>query len=110
VPNASRNNGTRVQLYDCHGQINQLWTYTSSKQLQVYGTTCLDAGGTGNGAPIQIYSCHGGANQQWNVNSNGTISGVQSGRCLDVWSTANGAQVQLYSCNGQANQQFRLQP
>ncbi|RUL91676.1 lipase [Verrucosispora sp. FIM060022] len=108
VPNSSRNNGTRVQLYDCHGQTNQAWTYTANKQLQVYGNMCLDAAGTGNGAAVQIYSCHGGANQQWNVNSNGTISGVQSGRCLDVWSTSNGAQVQLYDCHGGTNQRFNL--
>ncbi|MGW3796162.1 poly(ethylene terephthalate) hydrolase family protein [Micromonospora arida] len=108
VPNASRNNGTRVQLYNCNKQTNQAWTYTSNKQLQVYGTMCLDAAGTGNGAAVQIYSCHSQTNQQWNVNSNGTISNVQSGRCLDAWSTTNGAQIQLYDCHGQTNQQFRL--
>ncbi|GFJ81876.1 hypothetical protein Phou_060560 [Phytohabitans houttuyneae] len=108
VPNASQSNGTRVQLYDCNRQANQSWTYTSGKQLQVYGNMCLDAAGSGNGAAVQIYSCHSQTNQQWNVNSNGTISGVQSGRCLDVWSTANGAQIQLYDCHGQTNQQFTL--
>jgi hypothetical protein len=110
VPNSSHNNGTRVQLYDCNRQSNQAWTYTSNKQLRVYGDMCLDAAGSGNSAAVQIYSCHSGTNQQWNVNSNGTISGVQSGRCLDVWSTANGAQVQLYDCHGQANQRFNLVP
>ncbi|KIR66723.1 lipase [Micromonospora haikouensis] len=110
VPNASRANGTRVQLWDCNRQSNQSWTYTSTKQLQVYGDMCLDAAGTGNGAAVQIYGCHGQANQQWNVNSNGTISNVQSGRCLDVWSTANGAQIQLYDCHGQTNQRFNLTP
>ncbi|MFG1675104.1 endo-1,4-beta-xylanase [Micromonospora sp. NPDC049282] len=109
VPSSSQTNGTRVQLYDCHGQTNQQWTYTSSKQLTVYGgSRCLDAAGSGNGAAVQIYSCNGQSNQQWNVNSNGTISGVQSGRCLDVWGTGNGQQVQLYDCNGQANQRFQL--
>ncbi|WP_426513663.1 non-reducing end alpha-L-arabinofuranosidase family hydrolase [Dactylosporangium sp. McL0621] len=110
VPNATQSNGTRVQLYDCHGQSNQQWTYTSAKQLQVYGNKCLDASGAGtaNGTAIIIWDCNGGGNQQWNVNSNGTITGAQSGRCLDVWGTANGQQVQLYDCSGQANQQFRL--
>ncbi|MGC5054767.1 PHB depolymerase family esterase [Micromonospora sp. DT48] len=109
VPNSSRNNGTRVQLYDCHGQANQTWTYNSTtKQLRVYGDMCLDAAGSGNGAAVQIYNCHGQTNQQWNLNSNGTISGVQSNRCLDVWSTNNGAQIQLYDCHGQTNQQFRI--
>src|SRR4051812_21665458 len=50
VPSASRTNGTRVQLYDCHGQSNQQWTYTASKQLQVYGSMCLDAAGSVNGS------------------------------------------------------------
>ncbi len=108
VPNSSRTNGTRVQLYDCHGQANQQWTATSSRQLTVYGNVCLDAAGSGNGAAVQIYSCNGQSNQQWNVNSNGTITGVQSGRCLDVWGTGNGQQIQLYDCNGQANQRFSL--
>ncbi|WP_216592789.1 poly(ethylene terephthalate) hydrolase family protein [Verrucosispora sioxanthis] len=108
VPNASRNNGTRVQLYDCNKQTNQSWTYTTNKQLRVYDNMCLDAAGSGNGAAVQIYTCHSGTNQQWNVNSNGTITGVQSGRCLDVWSSNNGAQIQLYDCHGQPNQQFRL--
>jgi endo-1,4-beta-xylanase len=108
VPNASTTNGTRVQLYDCNGQANQAWTLTSSKQLTVYGSSCLDAAGSGNGSAVQIYSCNGQANQQWNVNTNGTITGVQSGRCLDVWGTGNGQQVQLYDCNGQANQRFAL--
>ena len=108
VPNASQANGTRVTLYDCNRQTNQRWTYTASKQLTVYGTMCLDAAGSGNSAAVQIYSCNGQANQQWNVNSNGTISGVQSGRCLDVWGTGNGQQIQLYDCHGQANQQFQV--
>ncbi|WIM98737.1 non-reducing end alpha-L-arabinofuranosidase family hydrolase [Actinoplanes oblitus] len=109
VPNASQTNGTRVQLYDCHGQTNQQWTYTAGKQLQVYGSKCLDANGqaTANGTAVIIWDCNGQPNQQWNVNSNGTISGVQSGRCLDVWGTANGQQIQLYDCHGQSNQQWR---
>jgi endo-1,4-beta-xylanase len=109
VPNSSQTNGTRVQLYDCHGQTNQTWTYTSSKQLRVYANKCLDANGaaTANGTAVIIWDCNGATNQQWNINSNGTISGVQSGRCLDVWGTGNGQQVQLYDCHGQTNQQWR---
>ncbi|SNY59011.1 extracellular catalytic domain type 1 short-chain-length polyhydroxyalkanoate depolymerase [Paractinoplanes atraurantiacus] len=110
VPNSSRTNGTRVQLYDCHGQANQRWTYTASKQLQVYGSMCLNAAGSGNASAVQIYACNGQSNQQWNVNTNGTVTGVQSGRCLDVWGTGNGQQVQIYDCNGKPNQQFTLRP
>ncbi|WP_344402635.1 non-reducing end alpha-L-arabinofuranosidase family hydrolase [Catellatospora chokoriensis] len=111
VPNATQNNGTRVQLYDCNTQANQRWTYTTGKQLNVYGGKCLDANGQGtaNGTAVIIWDCNGQTNQQWNVNSNGTISGVQSGRCLDVWGTGNGQQIQLYDCHGQTNQQWRTQ-
>ena len=57
-----------------------------------------------------IWDCNGQANQQWNVNSNGTITGVQSGRCLDAngAATANGTKIILWSCNGGTNQQWSL--
>ncbi|WP_239101769.1 arabinofuranosidase catalytic domain-containing protein, partial [Microbispora amethystogenes] len=112
VPNSTTTNGTQVQLYDCNGQNNQRWTSTSSKELQVYGNKCLDAyaKGTTNGTQVVIWDCNGGTNQQWNVNSNGTITGVQSGLCLDANSagTANGTKLILWACNGGANQQWSL--
>ncbi len=110
VTGVSQNNGTQVQLWDCNGQNNQRWTYTSGKQLQVYGTKCLDANGQGtsNGTQVIIWDCNGQANQQWNVNSNGTITGVQSGLCLDANNagTANGTKIILWACNGGTNQQW----
>ena len=103
-------NGTQVQLFDCGGQSSQSWTYTSAKQLQVYGTKCLDANGQGttNGTAVIIWDCNGQTNQQWNVNADGTITGVQSGLCLDAngAATANGTKIILWSCNGGANQQW----
>ncbi|MBB5867409.1 poly(3-hydroxybutyrate) depolymerase [Allocatelliglobosispora scoriae] len=112
VPNASTANGTQVQLYDCHGQTHQRWTYTSSRQLTVYGSKCLDASGqgTGNGTAVVIWDCNGQANQQWTVGANGTVTGVQSGLCLDASgnATANGTRIQLWSCHGGANQQWSL--
>ena len=112
VPNSSTTNGTQVQLWDCSGNSNQRWTYTSSKQLMVYGNKCLDANGQGtvNGTSVIIWDCNGQSNQQWSVNSNGTVSGVQSGLCLDAVGagTANGTKIQLYSCWGGSNQQWSL--
>jgi lysophospholipase L1-like esterase len=112
VTGITTTNGTQVQLWDCNGQTNQAWTRTSGRQLMVYGTRCLDAsgGGTTNGTPVIIWDCGGQANQQWNINTNGTITGVQSGLCLDAsgQGTANGTKLQLWTCNGQANQQWSL--
>jgi endo-1,4-beta-xylanase len=110
VPNSSTTNGTQVQLWDCSGGSNQRWTYTSSKQLQIYGNKCLDANGKGttNGTTVIIWDCNGQTNQQWNLNSDGSISGVQSGLCLDAngAATANGTKIILWSCNGQSNQKW----
>lgn len=112
VPNGSMTNGTQVQLADCQNVSQQHWTYTSGKQLQVYGNKCLDAygQGTSNGTQVIIWDCNGQANQQWNVNSNGTITGVQSGLCLDATGagTASGTKIIIWSCHGGTNQQWSL--
>jgi poly(3-hydroxybutyrate) depolymerase len=110
VPNSSTTNGTQVQLWDCHGNANQRWTYTSNRQLTGNGNKCLSANGTGNSAAVVISDCNGQANQQWNLGSNGAITGVQSGLCLDAvgTGTANGTRIQLYSCHGGTNQQWSL--
>jgi len=107
--------GTQQQIYTCNGAANQTWTRTASNQLTVTvggSTLCLDANakGTTNGTKVIVWSCNGQANQQWQLNSNGTITGVQSGLCLDVagLATADGTPVQLWSCSGGSNQQWTL--
>ncbi|MEY9962679.1 hypothetical protein ABIA33_000705 [Streptacidiphilus sp. MAP12-16] len=109
-PGANTAPGTLQEIWDCHHGANQEWTYTSSKQLQTLGL-CLDAvgQGTGAGTKIDLWPCNGQSNQQWNVNSNGTITGVQSGLCLDViggGSSPNGTGIDLWPCNSQSNQQW----
>jgi hypothetical protein len=112
IAGTSTTNGTQAQLWDCHGNTNQRFTYTSGKQLQVYGNKCLGANnqGTGNGTAVVIGDCTGQTAQQWNVNANGTIAGVQSGLCLDAngAATANGTKIILWSCGSGANQQWSL--
>ncbi|MEV4526032.1 endo-1,4-beta-xylanase [Streptosporangium sp. NPDC049304] len=108
VPNASTTDGTQLQLWDCHTNSNQQWTYTSDQELRVYGNKCLDAAGTGNGSKVQIYSCWGGSNQKWRINSDNSIVNVQSGQCLDAANsgTGNGTLLQTYSCWGGNNQKW----
>lgn len=112
ISGASTANGAQAQLWDCHGNTNQRFTYTSGKQLQVYGNKCLVAsnGGTGNGTAVVIGDCNSQTSQQWNVNANGTITGVQSGLCMDAngAATANGTRIILWSCGGGSNQQWTL--
>jgi lysophospholipase L1-like esterase len=110
VPGATQTLGTQVQLSDCTGAANQQWTATSAGELRVYGSDCLDAYGKGTsaGTKVVIWSCNGQTNQQWRLNTNGTITGVQSGLCLDATGagTANGTLLELWTCNGQSNQQW----
>jgi hypothetical protein len=105
--------GTQLQIWDCNGGSNQIWTHTASGQLSVYSGTsqrCLDASGTGAGAAAVISACGGATSQQWQINANGTVTGVQSSLCLDVTGagTANGTKVELWTCNGGSNQQWTL--
>jgi endo-1,4-beta-xylanase len=113
VPGQSTTLGTQLQIWDCSGGTNQTWTRTSANQLTVYsgGTLrCLDAydNQTSPGTKVEIWSCNGAANQQWRLNSDGTVTGIQSGLCLDVTgaSTADGALVELWTCNGGSNQRW----
>jgi hypothetical protein len=112
INNSSTTNGTQAQLWDCNGQTNQSWTYTSTKQLTIYGNKCLDAynKGTTNGTQAVIWDCNGQNNQQWNVNSDGTITSVLSGLCLDAngAATANGTKIVLWACGSGTNQRWTL--
>jgi alpha-galactosidase len=115
VPGSTTAAGTQVDIWDCNGGANQLWTSTASGQLTVYsgGTRmCLDAydNRTAPGTKVEIWSCNGQANQQWRLNADGTVVGVQSGLCLDVTqaATANGTPVELWTCNGASNQGWTL--
>ncbi|WP_425556883.1 glycoside hydrolase family 27 protein [Kitasatospora saccharophila] len=115
VPNSTTTAGTQVQIWDCNNQANQQWTHTAANQLTVSlgGTQlCLDAydNQTAPGTKAIIWTCNNQVNQQWRVNTDGTITSVQSGLCLDVTgrSTANGALIDLWTCNGQSNQQWAL--
>ncbi|MER6384783.1 RICIN domain-containing protein [Streptomyces sp. NPDC001250] len=115
VPNSTTTAGTQVEIWSCNGGANQTWTQTASNQLTVYsgsGQMCLDAynNQTTPGTKVEIWQCNGQSNQQWSLNSDGTITGVQSGLCLDVTggATADGTLAQLWTCNGGSGQRWTL--
>ncbi|MGW2830194.1 glycoside hydrolase family 27 protein [Streptomyces sp. NPDC001286] len=115
VPNSTTTAGTQVEIWTCNGGANQTWTHTASDQLTVYsgsGQMCLDAydNQTTPGTKVEIWQCNGQSNQQWSLNSNGTITGRQSGLCLDVagGATADGTLAELRTCNGGSSQRWTL--
>ncbi|MGW4637075.1 glycosyl hydrolase [Sphaerisporangium sp. NPDC004334] len=111
VTGNSNSNGALLQIWDCNGQANQAFEFTSAGELRVFnGARCVDAynGQTSPGTKVEIWDCNGGANQKWRQNADGSITGVQSGLCLDVngAGTANGTPVILWNCTGQLNQRW----
>jgi alpha-galactosidase len=107
VNQASTANGAQMLIWDCHTNSNQQFTQ-SGQTLQVMGK-CLDApANAAGGTRVQIWDCNGATNQQWTINTNGTVSNVQTGLCLDVSnsSTANGAAVNVWNCHTGTNQRW----
>ncbi len=107
--------GTGLQIWDCSGQANQAFEFTTAGELRTFnGTRCVDAynNGTSPGTQVVIWSCNGQSNQRWRQNADGSITGVQSGLCLDVngAATANGTGIVLWTCNGQSNQKWSSSP
>lgn len=107
--------GTILDIWDCNGQPNQAFEFTSAGELRTMnGTRCVDAyeNQTSPGTQVIIWSCNGQNNQKWRQNSDGSITGTQSGLCLDVdhAGTANGTAVILWTCNGQSNQKWTTTP
>jgi hypothetical protein len=107
-------NGTKVQVWQCHGGNNQKWSvYTDGTIRSTWDGRCLDediAGGTRNGTRVQVWDCNGWDNQKWTRYTDGTVRSRHDGRCLDediAGGTGNGKQVQVWDCNGWDNQKWR---
>jgi hypothetical protein len=107
VRHDSRDPGTELQIFHCHGGANQSFSLTPAGELRAFGgNVCVEAGA--HGAPAVIQSCTGAINQQWSVNSDRTITSRDSGFCLEVkaLATEDRATVQLSDCNGGSNQKW----
>jgi hypothetical protein len=114
VDHALTANGTRVQLWQCHGGANQRWIFENGAiRSAIAPNLCLDVdhASASPGTRIQIWQCHGGANQRW-IMENGTIrSAIPGNVCLDVFeaANANGTNVVSWNCHGNTNQQWSIQ-
>ena len=107
VNGANSSNGAQMIIWDCHTATNQQFTQTG-QTLRVMGR-CLDTPNNATaGTRARIWDCTGTANQNWNLNTNGTISNVQTGLCLDInaASTTNGSAVIVWNCHNGANQRW----
>ena len=67
-------NGTPINLFPCHGNSNQRWTYEPDVpvmpepgSLVGIGSKCVDVQGASgaDGTPVNLYECSGQENQSW---------------------------------------------
>ncbi|WP_224363934.1 PQQ-dependent sugar dehydrogenase [Hyalangium versicolor] len=111
VVQESRTPGTGLQIYGCHGRINQAFTFTTAGELRTYDNTlCVDtaSGQTAQGTRAVIATCTGLPAQKWVFNANGTVVHTASGLCLDVEGalTTDETPIIIWACNGQTNQKW----
>ncbi len=110
VPAANQTDGTRPALWDCNNGTNQAWVSSTTNELKVFDTKCLEAAGgaTADGTAVQITTCTGTEAQRWRIRSDGAVVGVGSGKCLDATAggTVNGTQFVIWPCNGAGNQKW----
>ncbi|GGL15139.1 RICIN domain-containing protein [Mangrovihabitans endophyticus] len=104
--------GTKVQLWDCHGGPEVRWRWQGSALVNTRTGKCLDVDGgrTVGGAKVQLWTCLSNGAQQWQL-VNGNLRNPQSGKCLDAdgWGTANGTQLIIWDCGpAQSNQTWRF--
>jgi type 1 glutamine amidotransferase len=102
--------GTKVQLWTCHGGANQQWTVNGTT-LRSLGK-CLTVAGsaTANGSAVQSSTCNGATGQSWTAGTSGSLVNPPSGKCLDAngGSSADGTQLIIWTCHGGTNQRWTL--
>jgi hypothetical protein len=86
VPGFSTAPGTTLGLWYCNGGGNQSFNWTPEKQLSIYGDMCVTpVGAVAAGSALMIADCTGAIEQQWELNSDLTISSVETPNLC--WST-----------------------
>ncbi|WP_229070724.1 alpha-L-fucosidase [Actinoplanes sp. DH11] len=106
VPGASTTDGIGLVLWDCSGQVNQVWTRLADTTIRNRGK-CL----TATGGAATIATCGTATNQRWTYDTTArTLRNQGTGTCLDATGggTANNTHLILWSCGTAGNQQWRI--
>jgi hypothetical protein len=104
-----RTNGGRVQVWQCNGSDQQLWTVRGKEIVSLAGK-CLDVHAPDlrtNGGRVQVWDCNGTVQQRWRKVGNTLVN--DGGKCLDAHAPdmrRNGGRVQVWDCNGTPQQRF----
>lgn len=120
--NASKRNGTNVQLYASNKTLAQIWYlkylgdgyYSITSSMNPNVSLDVEGSGMNNGTNVSLYRYSGSDNQQWLLRDygDGVVSIISkiNGLYLDVdnANTNNGANIQVYQGNGTNAQKFKL--
>jgi len=111
VPGWSKDNGTQMTMWDCHGGENQQFKMDDKQRLVNKNSgKCLDvSGGSGAGATVVQWDCHDGNNQKWEYDEKGRLHPVHAmDKCLDITdaSNVNGAKLLIWDCSDGNHQQW----
>jgi Ricin-type beta-trefoil lectin domain len=108
----SMENGTRLVIWDCHGNPDQQWKITSETLLKNVSGKCVGTSNMGsmeNGTPLVIWDCHGNPDQQWKISE--TLLKNVSGKCVgtsNMGSMENGTSLVIWDCHGNPDQQWKI--
>ena len=95
-PGDSTTSGTALKTAACSAATSQQFTFEGAF-LSIHTTLCAAS----SGGKIVLTKCTGGPAQQWSINTNKTISDIQTSRkCF----RASGGNVLAGSCSGAASQ------
>jgi GH25 family lysozyme M1 (1,4-beta-N-acetylmuramidase) len=95
-PSGNTANGTKIQLYSCLGNSNQMWTTVQDGTIRVRGH-CLAA----SGSIVELWGCSSNsANQQWRAATDSELVNAASGLCLYYpnANAGNGAKPTMNTC------------
>ncbi|MDM8546219.1 RICIN domain-containing protein [Candidatus Venteria ishoeyi] len=110
-PDQAKNNGGKIQLWDCNNSKYQRWKLDSQQRLVNTSGKCLDIAGPDlhkNGGSIGLWECNNAPNQKWTLDK-GRLRSV-GGKCLDIPGEANwnrnGMHLHIWDCNTAPNQRW----
>ncbi|MFD7660825.1 RICIN domain-containing protein [Actinosynnema sp. NPDC059797] len=113
-------NGTRVQVWRCNGQPQQVWVAEGGQlRNERFPGMCLDADtttGGANGTRLQLWRCNGESQQQWRLLPDDLA--IYNLRFLNDFRTVvdrdpaqvDGAVAQLWEKNFQSQQWWQFEP
>lgn len=96
----TREKGTNIVTWPCHGGANQQWKYENDQIINTRSGMCLDIfeNKCKKDQNLILWKCNGQKNQKWKVEANGMIKSKKCGSyCVDIDLRSNSRHKDLYN-------------